>query len=314
MENFKFTQPGGASGYLGLTINAMVSMSGESAGFVLLGRDVTDTRKLEEAAFAAQQQLILVDKMSSLGVMAAGIAHEINNPNNFIMFNSRTLMEIWKDIEPVLVKYHGEMGEFTAGGLGFVELRPAVARLFEGIVEGTQRIDNMIKMIKDFAREEERGEKSPIDLNNVVNRALKFTRHLINLSTDHFSVQYAHDVPTVRGNFQELEQVVINLVTNALQALPDRSKAVKIAVSCNKEVKQVSITVTDEGIGIRPENMSKLFEPFFTTRIDKGGTGLGLSISHKVVREHGGTMHCVSEPGKGTAIRVTLPCARCENA
>jgi signal transduction histidine kinase len=144
-----------------------------------------------------------------------------------------------------------------------------------------------------------------VDVNAVINSAISLLSNMVKKSTDRFSVQADKDLPLIKGNFQRLEQVVINLVQNACQALPDRTKG--ITVSTRRDSDQVILCVEDEGVGIAPEDLPRITDSFFSTKQGCGGVGLGLAISSTIVKQHGGTMHFASEPGKGTKAEVILP-------
>jgi polar amino acid transport system substrate-binding protein len=117
----------------------------------------------------------------------------------------------------------------------------------------------------------------------------------------------ARGLPPVRGSFHQLEQVVMNLVTNGCQALGTRDRSVSVATLLEAEEEAVIVCVSDEGEGIPPENLDRILDPFFTTKRDEGGTGLGLSVSYRIVKEHGGQLAFESEPGRGTTARLSLP-------
>jgi polar amino acid transport system substrate-binding protein len=133
---------------------------------------------------------------------------------------------------------------------------------------------------------------------------------MIKKSTHQFSIKYGNHLPLLRGNFQRLEQVLINLIQNACQALPDANKGIYISVQSNQENSVITIKVRDEGTGIPAEKLLNITDPFFTTKQDSGGVGLGLSISSKIVEEHGGTIYFESEIGAGTIATITLPVDR----
>jgi polar amino acid transport system substrate-binding protein len=130
---------------------------------------------------------------------------------------------------------------------------------------------------------------------------------MINKSTIDFSVNYGTNLPKVRGNSHRLEQVVINLIQNACQALPDVRKGVFLSTSYDEKTPSIVVRVQDEGVGIPTEVLSHITDPFFTTKSNSGGIGLGLSISSRIVKEHGGTLTFASEPGKGTIAEIILP-------
>jgi signal transduction histidine kinase len=130
---------------------------------------------------------------------------------------------------------------------------------------------------------------------------------MIMKSTNHFSIEYGNPLPLFKGNFQRLEQVMINLVQNACQALPDNRKAIFVSTSYDEKKHGIVVNVEDEGTGIPSEILSHITEPFYTTKAHSGGLGLGLSISLKIVKEHGGTLTFTSESGKGTKAEIVLP-------
>ena len=144
-----------------------------------------------------------------------------------------------------------------------------------------------------------------VDLNTVVRKATGLAANLIRKSTRRFSTEIAAHMPLFDGNTQRLEQVVINLVVNACQALPDRERAICITTFATAE--HAGITVADEGEGIPAGLATRITDPFFTTKRESGGTGLGLAITSRIVRDHGGTITFDSTPGQGTTVRVTLP-------
>jgi polar amino acid transport system substrate-binding protein len=148
-----------------------------------------------------------------------------------------------------------------------------------------------------------------VRINAVVDAATLILGSLIKKSTDRFSFESGSGIPPVKGAFQKIEQVVINLISNACQALTDRNQAVTVTTAFTRERGRVIVTVKDEGAGISPENLKHIMNPFFTTKRDSGGTGLGLAITYNIVKEHGGELTIESVPGKGTIATVSLPAA-----
>lgn len=270
-------------------------------------RDITARIRAEEEAKSRQAQLIHASRMASLGTIVAGVAHEINNPNNLIMVNAPMLAETWRDAEPILVRAMEREGEFRLGGLPFSEMRSAVPRLLEGILEGARRIRTIVTNLKEFSRQDEGRPDSPVGVNDVLRKAIQILNHEIQKRTRRFRVEYGDPPPAVSGNPQQLEQVFLNLLMNALEALPDASRGIRVTVSCRPEEHRVDIDVEDEGVGMPAEVLGRIAEPFFTTRQETGGLGLGLSLSCAIVRDHGGTIGFASEPGRGTRVRVSLP-------
>ena len=146
-----------------------------------------------------------------------------------------------------------------------------------------------------------------VDVNNVLTSAISLLSNMITKSTSHFSVHYGEKLPTLKGNFHRLEQVIINLIQNACQALPDIRRGLSLSTSYNEKTSSIMIIVQDEGVGISPEVLPQITDPFFTTKSDSGGIGLGLSISSRIVKEFGGILTFTSEPGKGTTAEIILP-------
>jgi len=252
-------------------------------------------------------ELIQADKMISLGILVSGVAHEISNPNHLIMSNIPLLLEAWESNVPVLDRYCRENGDFSLGGLSYSRMREEVPQLFEGVIKGTVRIQRIIKNLKDYARKETVDVSQAVDLNQVVENAVCLTRNLIHGTTDHFSLSYGRALPVVRGNRQKLEQVVINLIQNACQAISDREQGVDVVTFWAPDLNCLCVRVSDQGEGI-PENLlDRIMAPFFTTRQGQGGTGLGLAVCLNIVKAHGGKIKVASKPGQGAVFTVSLP-------
>ncbi|MBN1293278.1 MAG: GHKL domain-containing protein [Candidatus Latescibacteria bacterium] len=272
-----------------------------------LRREISDRIKAEEKSKMQQEQLLQADKMASLGILISGVAHEINNPNNFIMLNSEMLSKAWGDLAPVLQEYYEIHGEYDIAGIPYDDARDRIRHLISGITEGANRIEKIIQGLRTFSRRDTGEEKTPVDINAIIDAALLIMSNLIKKSTDRFDVTYGENLPLVKGNFQRLEQVVINLITNACQALPDKNKGLFIKTYYDQNTHQVLIEIRDEGVGISPDQLKHIMDPFFTTKRDSGGTGLGLSLSYSIVEEHNGELNIESEPGIGTTVIVSLP-------
>ena len=269
--------------------------------------DVTDRVRAQQAAEDRRRQLVQADKMISLGVLTAGVAHEINNPNNFIMLNAPLLGEAWASARPILDEYAAENGDFNMAGLPWSDIRDHLPALCAGISEGSERIMRIVQSLKDFARDEPPETKLDLDVNAVLKAALMLCANITRKSTRRLSVNYGDDLPPIYGNFQQLEQVFLNLIHNACQALSGPDRAIAIVTEHDGQQGVVIIEVCDEGEGIAPGRLDRIRDPFFTTRRDIGGVGLGVSISAQIVHEHGGTLEYVSEVGRGTTARVVLP-------
>ncbi len=263
-------------------------------------RDITSRKQVEEHLRQSQ-------KMASLGILASGVAHEINNPNNSIMLNTAALSEIWENLNPVMQKYYQENKGLTIKGIGFDEINKKVPKLFEGVSDASRRIKMITRDLRDFAKFEPPDVKKNLDINEIVKGAVSLVHNLITMSASHFSVQYGQSLPGIYGNFQKLEQVFVNLLQNAVQALTDKNRKITLSTLFDEKRENIVVKVEDEGIGISPGNLEHIMDPFYTTKRENGGTGLGLSIASSIVRDHGGSLDFKSTPGKGTIATVTIP-------
>jgi polar amino acid transport system substrate-binding protein len=278
-----------------------------------LTSEVAERRHAEEELRSQQQQLVQADKMAALGVLVSGVAHEINNPNGLILLNMPVMMDAFRDAGPILEDHFNSHGDFDFAGLRYSRMREAIPRLMNQMLEGSRRVKVIVEDLKDFARQQDPGLAMDVDLNETVRTALRLMTSLIEKSTENFTVTYGDNIPIIRGSAQRLEQVIVNLVMNACQALPTPDRGISLATFVDSEKNVVVLEVCDEGTGISPQHLPRLTDPFFTTKRDSGGTGLGLSVSAGIVKEHGGTLSFNSVPGGGTTVRLALPISGKEN-
>ncbi|MBE0597159.1 MAG: histidine kinase, partial [Desulfuromonadales bacterium] len=267
---------------------------------ILLASDVTEKNKLRQEA---EQN----SRLASLGELVAGIAHEINNPNALILLNASLLRKACSDAAPILLQHYRTHGDFPLGGLNFSEMSRELPHLLTELIEGADRIRRIVADLKDFARPDSGGLDEVVNLNQVVMTAVRLSANAIKGTTAHFSAVYEAELPAFRGNFQKIEQVVVNLLLNACQALPDRERALTLETGTDSDWQEIWLRVRDQGTGIRPEDLPHITDPFFTTKRDQGGTGLGLSVSARIVRSHGGHLEYTSQFGQGTTVMLRLP-------
>jgi signal transduction histidine kinase len=238
------------------------------------------TRQLK----TSQEQLRHSERLASVGTLAAGIAHEINNPVGMILLSA----------EQLLVSLPPD----DAGN--------AVPVLHD-IVDNAKRCGQIVKGVLRFARHEP-AQRSPDNLNVVVNDALSLTRASATKRGAIINATLAADLPQVLLNRVELEQVFVNLICNGLEAALDKAPQITIITETTPDA--VRAIVSDNGRGIRSEDRGHIFDPFFTTRQDDGGTGLGLSLTYGIITDHGGTIRVEDVDGGGTAMIVELPIHR----
>ncbi len=254
-----------------------------------------------------QRQLIQADKMSSLGVLVSGVAHEINNPASLLLLNLPLLKDAWRDAQPVLDKHHKEHTELQIANLDYSRIKDELPLVIEDMCEGAHRIKRIVEDLKDFARYDAEEHNELTDINIVVQAAIRLVENSIRKSTDHFTVNYGREVPPVYANGQRIEQVVVNLLVNACQALSTREQGITVNIVFDKKLQQVYVAIQDEGVGIEDEDIHRLTEPFFTTKRERGGTGLGLSVSATIIKTHGGVLEFSSKKNSGTMAKIVLP-------
>ncbi|MCK4889249.1 MAG: GHKL domain-containing protein, partial [Candidatus Aminicenantes bacterium] len=179
--------------------------------------------------------------------------------------------------------------------------------IFTGITRSSNKIKAIVEELKQYSRKDRSIYKSKVEINLVVKSALNLLQGMIKTSTRDLRVSYKKNLPVLYGNFQNLEQVIINLIQNSCQALTSKDKSVSISTSFDKTRESIVIEVVDEGSGIDEKKLKYIKEPFYTTKRETGGVGLGLSVSSKIVEEHGGSMNFSSKLNIGTLVRVMLP-------
>jgi PAS domain S-box-containing protein len=271
-----FRRPDGSSVVVE-TIAVPIEHDGKPA-FMTFARDITERRQMEA-------RLVQADRLAAVGMLAAGVAHEINNPLAFVLLNLGVLT---REL-PRLVKDPSRMEATLA--------RVAETR------EGAERVATIVRDLRTFARSEPDRDE-PVELRRVLESAVKMVSSGMRTRA-HVSTLY-ETVPLVRGSEARLGQVFLNLLVNALQALPDHREQ-EVAVRLEHLNGEVVVTVSDTGAGIAPADLPRIFDPFFTTKPSGMGTGLGLSIVHSIVTSLGGRITVESTVGSGTRFRVHLP-------
>ncbi len=288
-------------------------------GYVFVGRPMAEIkrayRQLHEAHEAlklTQQQLLHAEKMSSLGRLVAGVAHELNNPISFVLGNVHALNRYTTRLRQYLDAVHAEaaLGNnpallALAQKLRIEHILRDLPSLMDGTIEGAQRTAAIVDGLKRFSALDG-GTTEMVDVNGVIERAIHWVRTGMKLDFDVELQACPHCV--VPGNAGQLLQVLMNLIQNAYDAAsaqPGVSPVLKICA--HREGKTMVITLHDNGPGIAPEAMSSIFEPFFTTKPVGKGTGLGLSISYGIVERHGGTLTARNHPQGGAEFVLYLP-------
>lgn len=235
-----------------------------------------------EAQRLAENRLVQAAKLAAVGEMAAGIAHELNNPLTSVTGFAELVMDDLPNDSPS---------------------RPDL----DLVVREARRARDVVRRLLDFARQSE-SARANASLNQVVEDVVTLTRHLIHTNGVELKLELQEDLTWVSMDENQMKQVLLNLVHNALQAMPAGGQLeIKTAAMQKVGREGVMVSVCDNGIGIKPEDQQRIFEPFFTTKADRGGTGLGLSVTYGIVSDHGGEIELVSQPGLGSTFTVWLP-------
>ncbi|MBU3914797.1 PAS domain S-box protein, partial [bacterium] len=282
-------------------------VNGNVIGIIGTIEDITERLAADEIEKRREQQLIQADKLITLGILVSGVAHEINNPNQFITSHISPLKKACEGAIPILEAYYKEHGDFRIGGMNYTEFIKRVPTIFTNITEGSKRIKTIVEELREYVSESPSERIESFEFNNVVQSALTLLSNLVNRSTRRFSVHLGQDLPLFFGHYQRLEQVVINLVQNACQALTNQEESISISTRYEKKTNAIHLIVADEGIGVSPDHKEHITDPFFTTKRESGGTGLGLAISSKIILEHNGNIEFSSGTTKGTIVTVSLP-------
>jgi two-component system cell cycle sensor histidine kinase/response regulator CckA len=290
----------GSWGWFESTLKAMPGAQGEKvAHFVSVTRDIANrkeaeaelvryrdhleelieqrTRELEESL----KRLQLSERLASVGTLAAGIAHEINNPVGMILLAAQNAVRLKGTPEADAVAY----------------------RALDKIIANAKRCSQIVKGVLQFARQEPT-EKWPADINTIVAHAVELTRAYAQECGAFVCAELTPGLPAVMANPIQIEQVLVNLIRNAIEA---GSRNLQVDIHTESAPDKIRVMIRDNGRGMTAEQKERLFDPFYTTRQSKGGTGLGLSISHGIITEHGGSMDVRSKLGHGTTIAIDLP-------
>jgi len=256
---------------------------------------------------SAQIKLIETEKMASLGQLTAGVAHEINNPINFVSANVKPLRLDFLEILDLLDQYRGAgviTGDNNKIDVDFI--KGEILSLLDGIEEGANRTTEIVQSLRTFSRTDELTLK-PADINKAILTTLILLRSTIPYGIEIKPV--LNKLPLLNCYPGKLNQVLMNLINNSIQAIKAKgsSEGNEVLITTTDHPENITIEITDTGVGIAEEAKQRIFEPFFTTKEVGEGTGLGLSIVFGIIEDHHGTINVQSEPGKGTTFTITLP-------
>jgi len=294
---------------------------------VLIYADITERKRAEQAIGAArdaaetalrdlqaaQDRLVQTQKLASLGQLTAGIAHEIKNPLNFVNNFSSVSAELIDELREILGKVKTDAKTLVE----ITELTNTLRNNLEKVVQHGKRADSIVKNMLLHSREGS-GEHRPVEINAIIDESLNLAYHGARAEKPGFNITLERDFDLAVGVAdiypQEITRVLLNLISNGFYAATQRGRAAgngfepSLKAVTRNLGDRVEVRIRDNGAGIPPDIREKIFNPFFTTKPAGEGTGLGLSMSHDiVVKQHGGTIEVVTEPGSFTEFIITLP-------
>ncbi len=264
-------------------------------------RDITRESILE-------RQVIHQEKLASLGMLVSGIAHEINNPNNFIMFNIPILKDYTRELMRIADGYAGKHPDYELFGMTYREFREDIFKLLDNIEHGSTRIDATISKLQEFSRKKREEDRRLATVAEVVRQAVAICQSQIERMVGTFTVELAPELPPIITDADALEQVLINILINAGQAADKAEARIVLRVLAGASWKdRIIIEIEDNGSGMDQATLNSIFNPFFTTKPRGKGTGLGLYITKNLLEGLGGTIEVKSEPGRGSLFRIVIP-------
>jgi signal transduction histidine kinase/ActR/RegA family two-component response regulator len=276
----------------------------------LEARQRRDIQALKES----EQQLQQAQKMETLGTLVAGVAHEINNPLNLIMYNIPLLKKIWVDFLPILVEQKKMQPDQKFGGLAYDFLEDNLVQLVADMELAAHRVAKTVSDLKNFSKQSNVAEKAPMQVNQAVNNAMRLAMTTLRKSSVLVNLHLQEDLPQIEGNLQSIEQILLNIIINAVQAIDHRHGRIDITSGFQVKDGRVFINIKDNGKGVSPPIADKIFLPFVTDKQTEGGTGLGLSVTYSLVKAHRGEITFETREGQGTSFTVYLPTLLKRNA
>lgn len=273
----------------------------EDGAAIIRITDITNEKML-------RKQIVQTEKLSSLGFLVSGVAHEINNPNSFISFNIPILKEYLNEIIPIIDDYAKEHEHLELFGMTYPQFREDVLKLLDNIENGSRRINIAVSNLRGISRTKEKTHMDWINVKEVIEKSVSICRSKINRMVKSFEVSIPEEIPLIYTDSEAIETAVINLLINAAQAVDKDNSWIRLKVAFDDSSQNdLIIDISDNGCGIEEKIKNHIFDPFFTTKSPSEGTGLGLTLCHNSIRELGGRIEVDSEAGKGSTFKVILP-------
>jgi signal transduction histidine kinase len=265
------------------------------------------SRRIERALHETEQQLQQAQKMEALGTLVAGVAHEINNPINLILYNLPLLRKTWADFMPVLMAHQQQHPDRKFGGFAYDFLKEHLTQLIADMEMAANRVVKIVADLKNFSRQSNTSEKCALNLNAAVRNALRLCQTTLRKAGVTLRLELDKGLPEIEGNLSNIEQIILNIVINAVQAIDHPGGEILIQTGFTVKDGRVHLRISDNGRGVSPAVADRIFLPFVTDKQAQGGTGLGLSVTYSLVKSHGGEIQYESQPGRGTTFIVLLP-------
>jgi two-component system NtrC family sensor kinase len=272
-----------------------------------------ELEQINHQLLSQQASMLKQEKLATLGTLAAGVAHEINNPLAFVTSNISALDEyhgayhslykLFKDIESDLMPDKQERLQTLVKQLDLEYLDSDLPHLMKQTLDGLDRVRKIVLSLRNFSRSQE-GDRDFTNINEGIESTLRLVQSELKHGID--VVLDLKELPKIYCNPSEINQVILNIVVNASHALKDRPNPT-ITISTYADDKNVFITIEDNGIGMSAETLNNIFVPFYTTKPIGQGTGMGMAIAHKIISEHHGSIDVSSEINKGTCFSISLP-------
>ena len=276
-------------------------MDFEEGAAIIRISDITNEKML-------QKQILQTEKLSSLGFLVSGVAHEINNPNNFISFNIPILKEYLNEILPIIDDYAKDHEKFELFGMTYPQFREDALKLLDNIENGSRRINTAVSNLRGISQTKVKTKMDWIDVKEVIEKSVSICRSKIKGMVKSFEVDIADDLPLIYTDAEAIETAVINLLINAAQATDKINSWIRLKVILDDSSQNdLVIEVSDNGCGFDEKTKNHIFDPFFTTKSPSEGTGLGLSLCHNSVRKLSGRIEVDSAAGKGSTFKIILP-------
>ena len=274
LYKFHLQNAGGRQLIVNLSATPLVGKDGRVLGRLLIFTDLTERVSLED-------QLAQAEKLSSIGLLSAGVAHEVNTPLAVITAQAQMLLRQMPPND---------------------ERRATLEKITKASFRASEIVNNLLKFSRLSG-----SEYADLDVNRLIRETLSLLEPMLKTSRVGLSLQLGSDLPPVYGNYGKLQQVLMNLIMNARDAMPRGGELTLASDAVNSHV---CVEVADNGVGIAPDHIKKIFDPFFTTKSTSRGTGLGLAVTYGIIREHSGEIRVESTLGRGTTFRLELPAAR----